>query len=247
MKTIRTRRRGKRTSLEAKLVAYSALAGAALAVAPQPAQAVECQGGVVIDTVCYTDVVPDRYLWDHGQPTFQSTCFVNWDGMDAPSLSIRFFHGEIIGGATSWQGVRVLGGVALLGGLGSLTRGPDSLRPAALVPGDVVGASGLGQWGTNRILAFSNHTSDTWQTAGGNFLGRSDRFLGARFQLDGATHYGWVRLTVAWNASSATVKDYAFNMVPCAPLPTTLGAPTNFIFGDDFEGGNTARWSATVP
>jgi hypothetical protein len=121
MKRIRTRRKARRSSLEARLVAYSAMAGAVLAVSP--AQAVECQGGVVLGTVCYTDI-PDVTLSDDG------TVPVDLDGDGNAELRIRFADG-------------------------------------------------------------------------------------------GTTHFGWVRLSASW---SVTVKDFAFGLVPGAPIPTWLEA-----------------------
>jgi len=47
----------------------------------------------------------------------------------------------------------------------------------------------------------------------GEFLGATDKFLGANFTVGPNTHYGWVRLTVAADASTVTIKDYAYNTV----------------------------------
>ncbi len=51
---------------------------------------------------------------------------------------------------------------------------------------------------------------------GGN---RKDRYVGVRFQIDGQTHYGWVRLTVTTNQThhpviSASITGYAYETVP---------------------------------
>ncbi|MBK7751924.1 MAG: T9SS type A sorting domain-containing protein [Flavobacteriales bacterium] len=41
----------------------------------------------------------------------------------------------------------------------------------------------------------------------------SQAYLGLRFDIAGATHYGWARLSVP-SATSFTLKDYAYNSVP---------------------------------
>ncbi len=79
-------------------------------------------------------------------------------------------------------------------------------------------SSGQTSW-TNNGAASLNYNSCSY----GNFCTDIDGFLGLRFTLGGNLHYGWVRLDT--NAdSSFTVKDYAFNMTPGAPL--TAGEQT---------------------
>ena len=51
-----------------------------------------------------------------------------------------------------------------------------------------------------------------------------NRYLGVRFQLNGQTHYGWVRLTVTSNVKlnkptlEATITAYAYETVPNKPI-----------------------------
>jgi len=53
----------------------------------------------------------------------------------------------------------------------------------------------------------------------GNFLG-VERYLGVRFAISGSTgfHYGWVRLDVANDASSVTIKDFAYDSTANASI-----------------------------
>lgn len=56
---------------------------------------------------------------------------------------------------------------------------------------------------------------------GGNFgwwKNVTDRYLGLRFDISGSTHYGWARLDVNGDGTSWTVKDFAFNETPDAPI-----------------------------
>jgi hypothetical protein len=61
----------------------------------------------------------------------------------------------------------------------------------------------------------------TWQLASG-----SPRYLGLRFSIAGATHYGWARLSVP-NAGEFTLMDYAYNSVPDEPILAGEGASTS--------------------
>jgi hypothetical protein len=48
----------------------------------------------------------------------------------------------------------------------------------------------------------------------------ANRYLGVRFLIDGATHYGWIRLTVITEPSgfSATIVGYAYETIPNKPI-----------------------------
>jgi len=54
----------------------------------------------------------------------------------------------------------------------------------------------------------------------------SPRFLGLRFDIAGAIHYGWARLSIP-NAGEFTLKDYAYNSVPGEPILAGEGSPTS--------------------
>ena len=55
-------------------------------------------------------------------------------------------------------------------------------------------------------------------------VGEERHGLGVRFQLNGQTHYGWVRLTVTSNVKlnkptlEATITAYAYETVPNKPI-----------------------------
>lgn len=72
------------------------------------------------------------------------------------------------------------------------------------------------------LVAGTNNT----RTGGGSYYSRGywagnlkNRYLGVRFQLNGQTHYGWIRLTVTTNVKSgkpsltATITGYAYETV----------------------------------
>ena len=57
----------------------------------------------------------------------------------------------------------------------------------------------------------------------GEWLGGAvDKFLGLRFQKDGNTHYGWLRMDVAADHTSFTIKDSAYDATPGAAITTDI-------------------------
>lgn len=46
----------------------------------------------------------------------------------------------------------------------------------------------------------------------------TDKYLGLKLIVGSNTYYGWVRLDVAQNGTSFTVKDYAYNNIPNQPI-----------------------------
>lgn len=66
-----------------------------------------------------------------------------------------------------------------------------------------------------KILAMSAVYSFTYK--GGEFIG-STGFLPIRFQGKKGLHYGWVRLSVADDASSITILDYAYHKKHDKPI-----------------------------
>jgi len=66
-------------------------------------------------------------------------------------------------------------------------------------------------------------TSSTWihpayailnnNATTGNWIGKTDKYLGLKFKHKGKWYYGWARLDVAANASNFIIKDYACNTV----------------------------------
>ncbi|MGA7221039.1 MAG: hypothetical protein WBX38_22180 [Candidatus Sulfotelmatobacter sp.] len=71
-------------------------------------------------------------------------------------------------------------------------------------------AGKLGRGGT----IYSQHYYGKW-------VGNSGRYLGVKFLIDGAAHYGWVRIeitTKAGQAISGTITAYAYETIPNKPI-----------------------------
>ena len=52
----------------------------------------------------------------------------------------------------------------------------------------------------------------------GPWLGMTNKYLGLRFQIGANLHYGWARLDVPANATSFTIKDYAYESTANTPI-----------------------------
>jgi hypothetical protein len=49
---------------------------------------------------------------------------------------------------------------------------------------------------------------------GGGWTGKTDKYLGLKFQIGSNYHYGWVRMDTRDDSRLYTVKDFAYNTVP---------------------------------
>lgn len=80
-------------------------------------------------------------------------------------------------------------------------------------------------------FASSGGLIEATNTSRGSFYSRGywagnfkNKYLGVRFQLNGQTHYGWIRLTVTTNTKlkkpslEATITGYAYESVPNEPI-----------------------------
>ena len=186
-------------SLTKRLVQYGALSVAIAGVA-------EASGQIV-----YTDIADFT-----GGGTVDYDLDLNNDG------TIDFTVDASSDGTGVSFAVALTAGVASNSFLGSA---PNYVYPFALNAGDPI-SSGQSNWfdasANNGTL---NYVSCYNGAGSSNWCGVTDKYLGLRFQLAGNTHYGWARLDVSASANSFTIKDYAFNSTPGAPINSgqTLG------------------------
>ncbi|MFN5845478.1 MAG: T9SS type A sorting domain-containing protein [Flavobacteriia bacterium] len=121
----------------------------------------------------------------------------------------------------SYAAVGVNAGGGVLGVNSTTSSGGTSFNVSALNNGDAIGAAGVfgGTGSSGALLAAEGlfnvpAFSFTQPIAVGNFLGVTDKYLGAKFTAGANTHYGWVRLSCTDGVSNLlalTIKDYAFN------------------------------------
>jgi hypothetical protein len=126
------------------------------------------------------------------------------------SLSYRHLT---IGGVSLGDELRVGTGPAFDVYLGALPRGA---RIGPSNPSSSFNVGGIGELSNS----FSNNKffRGSWSGSPKN------RYLGVRFQMNGETHYGWIRLTVTTNPKahtafmSATITGYAYETVANKPI-----------------------------
>lgn len=179
------------STLAKKLKAYSALAGVA-AVTPFAAEA----------QVIYSNIEPDTILAGRGYNSFDLD--LNSDGITDFSLtqyySTSYSHGQY----------HFFSGIFL-------TIINDNSGIATTAPGN------------DNISIFNNgdtiDVNDNWYAASlysvdfnAQWNGVKNKYIGARVKLNGQNYYGWIRVTVGSNGNSITIKDYAFNATPEAPI-----------------------------
>lgn len=92
------------------------------------------------------------------------------------------------------------------------------LYPFAFDIGDTISSGVTGWYGGDMNIGTLNYDSCYQGAGNSNWCGVTDKYLGLRFQIAGNTHYGWARLDVTLAADSFTLKDYAYNSVPGAPI-----------------------------
>lgn len=171
-------------NLQQKLKAYSMAAGAVVAV-----------GSAANAQVVYTDVSPDATV-----------------ATDPDSVTIDLNNDAIVDFT-----------------LYKTTGTAEAVRMHPAPGNEVLGTTSYGQFFLASVLNAGdliNGTATMWNgTMNGSMMtlvwgnygywaGMSDKYLGLRFVVGGDTHYAWARLTVAGDASSGTLKDFAYESTP---------------------------------
>jgi len=176
-----------------KLLNYGAMSAAILGVA-------EASGQVV-----YTDLDPDQALITGDAFPFD----LNGDGTNDFSLDI--FDAGNGAGAVIFPGIN--GSVNPDNGFVGFVAGnynyPSNLAAGAVIDGSSTLVEGLRGDMNFYGCAYTNSQfcNDT-----------TDGFIGLKFNVAGNTHYGWVRVDLSADASSMTVKDFAFDATPDTPI-----------------------------
>jgi len=182
----------KNSTLNKKLKSYSALAGTFVAAATTA----DAQ-------VVYTDVIPDATVASGATYDLD----LNNDGtadfqfqMAAGTYSGTFYYVPItvpykIAMIVPMAGnaIDTLAGGAKAHAAGEILNSASGWEDDSGAPYQLLGVEATGFY------------------SGGNFLAQSDKFLGLRFKISGVDHYGWARIDLSADASSMTLKDYAYD------------------------------------
>jgi hypothetical protein len=199
-----------KSNLDKKLLAYSLVAGAVLA-GGKGSQA----------AVVHTNVLPDEVVLKGG--SFE---------IDFGTGVTKFkFRVDTFSTTTTavYNLVNVFGGTASAnaswrGGSGFKTQGPEVLNYL-----DPVQNTNWGQLSEIATPSYGNMA--TYLSAGskfGNFIGVTDKYLGVRFHIGAQPwdFYGWIRVDVASDASSVTIKSYAYENVGEVDINAGEGDPS---------------------
>mgnify|MGYP006188524309 CR=1 FL=1 len=201
----------KTNNLNVKIKRYAALATGVTAAAGASAQ------------VTYTDVNPDVVL----TPTGTAQYLLNLDGDAAIDMGLVVQSGSVTG-IYSYGTMQIPytvtynAGAAVFGSAAPSTNGwmgSSSSAPSILSNGNAIDASGTFYQSQGIVGAVQNTylgapiNGQYGPYSSGNFLG-TEGYIGVRFDISGSTHYGWVRVEMAADATSMTIKDYAYDATP---------------------------------
>jgi len=218
------------TSLnKSKLSSYAAFAGAIVAGSAANAQ------------ITYTDVNPD-VVADSLNPYL-----IDFNGDATPDLGFGVQH---LSGSFTQQGQAFTYEGAfdyafLPAGLAVVN--PADTTTAVLDCGVSVAQSSPFGTSSGAILGYAALIAPiNYPLAIGPWLGQNDKYLGFKFTVGTGTHYGWARLSVAANAETITIKEYAFNATPNGPINTCQTAGIENVSVEDKVTIKTTLNDATV-
>lgn len=201
----------KTNTLNLKIKRYAALAGGVVASSAASAQ------------VNYTDVSPDVTISTSGTTQY----VLDLDGDLTGELAFVVSSGSNPGTFSSVSyTVNFAGAGAAFGTSAASTNGwmGSGTVPSNVPTSNMIGSTGtfvqaFGTLGASQTTYLGAPYGGTYGPyTDGNFLG-SEGYIGIRFDISGATHYGWARVEVASDGKSLTIKDYAYDQTAGAAIP----------------------------
>ncbi len=142
--------------------------------------------------IVYTDIDPDSTLSATVDELWKSY-FLDLDNDGTFEFEIEHFHPE-----PSYQAVEIhrntVGTQQVIINSGGHSR--------VMTKGENIDA-GAGTWGL-----------DGYGILNAPWYGGEDKYFAIRFQINGAWHYGWARVSIPADAGSFTIKDYAYESTP---------------------------------
>ncbi|MCB9195863.1 MAG: T9SS type A sorting domain-containing protein [Flavobacteriales bacterium] len=226
----------KTVTLDSKIKQYASVACGITAVTSASAQ------------VVYTDVNPDATITAGGATSQYAVDFDNDGSFD---VAFAMFTGSQTG-TYPYSGYNIpytldyTVGVATFGTAAPATNGwlASSGNVAGLSAGSRIGSSATfngsqgsmgGVFNTYLGAPISNSFGPY---SSGNFLG-AEKYLGVRFDINGAVHYGWVRVEMSADATTMIIKDYAYESTPETPI--NAGSQASMVSVDELASQVTVR------
>lgn len=180
----------KTPTLNNKLKSYSALAGS-IALMSSQADA----------QIIYTDINPDSTTNIGG----------NFYNLDLDNGGVFDYTITLNIGTGTYTSQQVAISPTGSNGIAGDTVGAY-VYPFALNSGDTIKSTLQFNFGASQSMASYFGPGYSY----GNFLGKTDKFIGLQFNIGPNLHYGWARFDVDTTASLFTIKDYAYNSTPDA-------------------------------
>ncbi len=198
-----------------KLLNYTGLASTILASASVNAQAV----GVNINPDLVLTVDSNPYSLDFNNDLTPDLNFaVQPISGTQTYMGFPFTYEGIVAGISFPVGNGAYGSLSS----GSGTSAPGSFTITALENGTPISSSDVFGSSSQNALAIdvvaAGGLLGTFAYAFGPFVEASYKFIGAKFQANGNTHYGWVQLSVTPGADSLIIHGYGYNQTPNATI-----------------------------
>ena len=172
------------------------------------------------------------------QPNHLFSIDLNHDGVTDLQFYLRSNPFDCAGGDTLYMNLPV--GNAVVGG--SLFRS-SSIWASALQRGAVIGPAahfgGKGNYARIESSVWNYCSGSSHTQESGNWGGvQQNRYVGVKFLIHGATHYGWIRLSTDFPAklgvpAKATITAYAYETV--ANKPINAGSSSDSALEDDAD------------
>lgn len=192
-----------------KLKSYSALAGTIIAAA----NTADAQ-------IVYTDIIPDSTVTTDGG---SYDLDLNNDGTFDFTFNLTINPG---GSSSSAPPPYNKVGVAALNS--NLVAGSATgayIYPLAMNAGDTVKPSLTWNMGTSQSMgSYWGGTAPY-----GNWLGKTNKFIGLKLDVSGSIYYGWARLDVTPTATAFTIKDYAYMNAVNQPIVAGASASVGIV------------------
>lgn len=196
-----------------KLLRYSSIAAALLAVASPESQA----------QIVYTDVDPDESISAGGSISIDMDNSSSVEIMIGQSSFTSTTDGTLYRFASNYMNMAP--GVGIEGGSVTASAWSTTLNLArAKSAGDLIGSSAAfassgGPRLKGGVIKSWQRPSSTTVTQYGSLPNTGPKnFIGIKFEIAGEIHYGWARVTFSSDCDSVTLHDYAYEATPNTPI-----------------------------
>lgn len=191
------------STLEKKILKYSAMASGVIAM-----------GATADAQIYYYDENPDVTFSGH-----QQGVALDFDGDTNDDMTIATLVGSQAGTYGPYNYTIYYNAVVMVPGSGAAFASYSSGNVRAMSMGNAINsagsfntAQGTGAAVQSTYITPSFNGQNTFGPyTSGQWAGAVDMYLGFRFTSAGNLHYGWVRMDVTSDATTVTIKDWAYN------------------------------------